>query len=240
VFTPIDSEHFSIFNLIQNKNINSIKYIYLTASGGPFFGKKINLNKVSPSQATKHPNWKMGKKISIDSANLMNKVLEVIEASLIFNLPINKFKIIIHPQSLIHAIVTFKNGLTSMLYHYNDMKIPIANSLYNNLYDHQNIDEKFLIKNKLTFNDTNFKQNPSLKILKLKNLLNDKGFILINALNEILVQRFLENKIIFTDITNKLLGILNTNLVKNYLKNHQIRHINDVFKVYNFSRSLVN
>jgi 1-deoxy-D-xylulose-5-phosphate reductoisomerase len=240
VFTPIDSEHFSIFNLIQNKNINSIKYIYLTASGGPFFGKKINLNNVSPSQATKHPNWKMGKKISIDSANLMNKVLEVIEASLIFNLPINKFKIIIHPQSLIHAIVTFKNGLTSMLYHYNDMKIPIANSLYNNLYDHQNIDEKFLIKNKLTFNDTNFKQNPSLKILKLKNLLNDKGFILINALNEILVQRFLENKIIFTDITNKLLGILNTNLVKNYLKNHQIRHINDVFKVYNFSRSLVN
>jgi 1-deoxy-D-xylulose-5-phosphate reductoisomerase len=240
VFTPIDSEHFSIFNLIQNKNINSIKYIYLTASGGPFFGKKINLNKVSPSQATKHPNWKMGKKISIDSANLMNKVLEVIEASLIFNLPINKFKIIIHPQSLIHAIVTFKNGLTSMLYHYNDMKIPIANSLYNNLYDHQNIDEKFLIKNKLTFNDTNFKQNPSLKILKLKSLLNDKGFILINALNEILVQRFLENKIIFTDITNKLLGILNTNLVKNYLKNHEIRHINDVFKVYNFSRSLVN
>jgi 1-deoxy-D-xylulose-5-phosphate reductoisomerase len=182
----------------------------------------------------------MGKKISIDSANLMNKVLEVIEASLIFNLPINKFKIIIHPQSLIHAIVAFKNGLASMLYHYNDMKIPIANSLYNNLYDYQNIDEKFLIKNKLTFNDTNFKQNPSLKILKLKNLLNAKGFILINALNEILVQRFLEKKIIFTDITNKLLGILNTNLVKNYLKNHQIRHINDVFKVYNFSRSLVN
>jgi len=239
-FTPIDSEHFSIFNLIQNKNINSVKYIYLTASGGPFFGKKINLNKVSPSQAVKHPNWKMGKKISIDSANLMNKVLEVIEASLIFNLPINKFKIIIHPQSLIHAIVTFKNGLTSMLYHYNDMKIPIANSLYNNFYNYQNIDQKFLIKNKLIFNDTNIKKNPSLKILKLKNLLNEKGFILINALNEILVQRFLENKINFTDITNKLLGILNTNLVKNYLKNHQIRHINDVFKVYNFSRSLVN
>jgi 1-deoxy-D-xylulose-5-phosphate reductoisomerase len=239
-FTPIDSEHFSIYNLIQNKNINSVKYIYLTASGGPFFGKKINLNKVSPSQAVKHPNWKMGKKISIDSANLMNKVLEVIEASLIFNLPINQFKIIIHPQSLIHAIVTFKNGLTSMLYHYNDMKIPIANSLYNNFYNYQNIDQKFLIKNKLIFNDINIKKNPSLKILKLKNLLNEKGFILINALNEILVQRFLENKINFTDITNKLLGILNTNLVKNYLKNHQIRHINDVFKVYNFSRSLVN
>jgi 1-deoxy-D-xylulose-5-phosphate reductoisomerase len=239
-FSPIDSEHFSILNLIENKNINSIKYIYLTASGGPFLGKKINLNKVTPSQAVRHPNWKMGKKISIDSANLMNKVLEVIEASLIFNLPINKFKIVIHPQSLIHAIVEFKNGLSSMLYHYNDMKIPIANSFYNNLYIYKNVDQNFLSLNKLTFNDANSKKNPSLKILKFKNVLNESGFILINAVNEILVQRFLENKITFTDITNKLLGILNTGKVKNYLKNNKIRHINDVFKVYNFSRSIVN
>jgi 1-deoxy-D-xylulose-5-phosphate reductoisomerase len=239
-FTPIDSEHFSIHNLIKNKNINTIKDIYLTASGGPFFKKKINLNKVTPAQAAKHPNWKMGKKISIDSANLMNKVLEVIEASLIFNLPINKFKIIIHPQSLIHAVIEFKNGLSSMLYHYNDMKIPIANSLYNNFYNYKNNDHEFLSQNQLTFIKANSKRNPSLKILKFKNILNQKGFILINALNEILVQKFLENKITFSDITNKLLGILNTKIVKNYLKNDQIRHINDVFKVYNFSRSIVN
>jgi 1-deoxy-D-xylulose-5-phosphate reductoisomerase len=239
-FTPIDSEHFSILNLIENKNLNSVKYIYLTASGGPFFEKKVNLNKVTPAQAAKHPNWKMGKKISIDSANLMNKVLEVIEASLIFNLPINKFKIIIHPQSLIHAIVEFKNGLSSMLYHYNDMKIPITNSLYNNFYNYKNNDHKFLSQNKLTFIEANSKKNPSLKILNLNNVLNENGFILINALNEILVQKFLKNKITFPDITNKLIGILNTNIVKNYLKNHQIRHINDVFKVYNFSRSIVN
>jgi 1-deoxy-D-xylulose-5-phosphate reductoisomerase len=239
-FTPIDSEHFSIHNLIMYKNINNIKDIYLTASGGPFFEKKVNLNKVTPAQAVKHPNWKMGKKISIDSANLMNKVLEVIEASLIFNLPINKFKIIIHPQSLIHAVVEFKNGLSSMLYHYNDMKIPIANSLYNNFYNYKNNDHEFLSQNQLTFIKANSKRNPSLKILKFKNVLNQKGFILINALNEILVQKFLQNKITFSDITNKLLGILNTKIVKNYLKNHQIRHINDVFKVYNFSRSIVN
>jgi len=239
-FTPIDSEHFSIFNLIENKNVNSIKYIYLTASGGPFFGKKVDLNKVTPSQAVRHPNWKMGKKISIDSANLMNKVLEVIEASLIFNLPINKFKIIIHPQSLIHAVIEFKNGLSSMLHHYNDMKIPIANSLYNNFYNYKNNDFEFLSKNQLTFIKANSKRNPSLKILKFKNILNQKGFILINALNEILVQKFLENKITFGDITNKLIGFLNSKIVKNYLKNNQIRHINDVFKVYNFSRSIVN
>jgi 1-deoxy-D-xylulose-5-phosphate reductoisomerase len=239
-FTPIDSEHFSINNLIKYKNINTIKYIYLTASGGPFFEKKVNLNTVTPAQASKHPNWKMGVKISIDSANLMNKVLEVIEASLIFNLPINKFRIIIHPQSLIHAVIEFKNGLSSMLYHYNDMKIPIANSLYNNLYNYKNNDHEFLSQNQLTFIKANSKRIPSLKILKFKNILNQKGFILINALNEILVQKFLDNKITFSDITNKLLGILNTQIVKNYLKNHQIRHINDVFKVYNFSRSIVN
>jgi len=239
-FTPIDSEHFSIFNLIENKNINSIKFIYLTASGGPFFGKKVNLNKVTPSQAIRHPNWKMGKKISIDSANLMNKVLEVIEASLIFDMPISKFKIIIHPQSLVHAIIEFKNGLSSMLYHYHDMKIPITNSLYNNFFNFKKTNDICLSLNKLTFNDPDIKKNPSLKILKFKNLLNENGFILINALNEILVQRFLENKITFADIINKLLAILNSNLVKNYLKNHQIRHINDVFKVYNFSRSLIN
>jgi 1-deoxy-D-xylulose-5-phosphate reductoisomerase len=239
-FTPIDSEHFSIFNLIENKNVNSIKYIYLTASGGPFFGKKVDLNKVTPTQAARHPNWKMGKKISIDSANLMNKVLEVIEASLIFNLPINKFKIIIHPQSLIHAVIEFKNDLSSMLYHHNDMQIPIANSLYNNFYNYKNNNHDFLSQNQLTFIKANSKRIPSLKILKFKNVLNEKGFILINALNEILVQKFLENKITFMDITNKLLGILNTKIVKNYLKNHQIRHINDVFKVYNFSRSIVN
>jgi 1-deoxy-D-xylulose-5-phosphate reductoisomerase len=182
----------------------------------------------------------MGKKISIDSANLMNKVLEVIEASLIFNLPINKFKIIIHPQSLIHAIIEFKNGLSSMLYHYNDMKIPIANSLYDNFYNHKNNDHNFLSQNQLIFIKANSKRNPSLKILKFKNVLNESGFILINALNEILVQKFLENKITFSNITNKLLEILSTNIVKNYLKNNKIRHINDVFKVYNFSRSIVN
>jgi len=239
-FVPIDSEHFSIFNLIENKNMNSIKNIYLTASGGPFFGKNINLKKVTPLQAIKHPNWKMGKKISIDSANLMNKILEVIEASLIFNLPISKFKIIIHPQSLIHAVVEFKNGLSSMLYHYNDMKIPIANSLYSNFYINKPSCNNFSFQKNLSFHNADIKKIPSIKILKLTKILNDKGFILINSLNEILVEKFMENKIPFTDIVHKLLSILDSKAVKNHLKNHQIRHIKDVFKTYNFSRSLVN
>jgi 1-deoxy-D-xylulose-5-phosphate reductoisomerase len=239
-FTPIDSEHFSISNLIQNKNKNLIKNIYLTASGGPFFNKKLNLNKVTPTQAVKHPNWKMGKKISVDSANLMNKIFEIIEASLIFNLPLNKFKIIIHPQSLIHAIIEFRNGLSSMLYHNNDMKIPIANSLYDNFYINKETINKFCFEKKLSFFAPDIKKFSSIKILGLNKILNETGFILINVLNEILVERFLNNKIHFTDIVYKLRVILNSNLVRNYLKNNRIRHINDVFKAYNFARSLIN
>jgi len=237
-FTPIDSEHFSVSNLILGKNKNFIKYIYLTASGGPFFGKKVNLRKVTPIQAAKHPNWRMGKKISIDSANLMNKILEIIEASLIFDLPINKFKIIIHPQSLIHAIIEFRNGLSSMMYHNNDMKIPLANSLYDNFYINKETSNKLSFEKKFSFYLPNIKKLPSIKILELTNTLNETGFILINVLNEILVERFLNNKILFTDIVYKLLGILKSKTVKNYLKNNRIRHINDVFKAYNFSRRI--
>ena len=178
--------------------------------------------------------------ISVDSANLMNKVLEVIEASLIFNLSINKFKIIIHPQSLIHAIVEFKNGLSSMLYHLNDMKIPIANSLYNNScidFKKKNI---FYSDRNLSFYNPDIKKFPSIKLIKLTQVLNETGFILINVLNEILVMKFLKRKIHFTDIVVNLIDILNSKLVKNYLKNNRIRHINDVFKTYNFSRSLMH
>jgi 1-deoxy-D-xylulose-5-phosphate reductoisomerase len=239
-FVPIDSEHFSIFNLIENKSVNSIKNIFLTASGGPFFGKNINLKKVTPLQAIKHPNWKMGKKISIDSATLMNKILEVIEASLIFNLPINKFKIIIHPESLVHAIVQFNNGLSSMLYYVNDMKIPIINSLYqnfNNLPNKQDFDKKYF--QKLSFYKPNFKKVSSLKILQSKEILNETGFTLINVVNEILVERFLKKKILFSDIVKELLNILYSKTVLNYLKYKKINKIDDVFSVCNFSRSLI-
>ena len=107
----------------------NIKKIYLTASGGPFLNYKLSeLKNITPSAALKHPKWKMGKKISIDSATLMNKVFEVIEAKNIFNLPYNKISILTHPNSYIHAIVKFGNGLTKILVHDPDMKIPIYNS----------------------------------------------------------------------------------------------------------------
>jgi 1-deoxy-D-xylulose-5-phosphate reductoisomerase len=241
IFRPIDSEHFSINGLIENKNKNIIKTIYITASGGPFFNKKkINLKKVTPMQAAKHPKWKMGKKISIDSATLMNKVLEVIEASLIFKLPINKFKIIIHPESLVHAIVQFKNSLSSMLYYENDMKIPIINSLYNN-FSNISIKNDFdkTMSQKLSFYRPNLKKIPSIKILGFNKILNETGFVLINVVNEILVERFLKKKIFFSDIVKILLKVLKSKKVKNYLKNEKINNIKDVFKTYNFCREIM-
>ena len=127
-FVPIDSEHFSIWTLLKNQNINNVKKIYLTASGGPFLNKKLSeIKNIKPKYALKHPNWKMGKKISIDSATLMNKIFEVIEAKKIFDVDIRKFKIIIHPKSYIHAIVHFKNGLVKFLAHDTNMAIPIMN-----------------------------------------------------------------------------------------------------------------
>jgi 1-deoxy-D-xylulose-5-phosphate reductoisomerase len=241
-FTPIDSEHFSISNLIENKNMNSIKNIYLTASGGPFFGKKINLKHVTPDQAVKHPNWKMGKKISVDSANLMNKILETIEASLIFNLPISKFKIVIHPESLVHAIIKYNNGLSSMLYHINDMKIPIANSIGNISY-FRNIDKNFFFDDKsfqkFSFCSVKKEIFPSIKILLMNKILNETGYVVINSLNEILVDKFLKKRILFTDIVHKLLTILKSSIVKNHLKRHKIRHIRDVFITYNFCKKLL-
>jgi len=243
-FIPIDSEHFSIYNLIKNTNKNSIKNIYLTASGGPFFSKKINFKKVTPSQAVNHPNWKMGKKISVDSATLMNKVLEVIEASLIFDEPISKFKVVIQPESLIHAIIEFNNGLSTMLYHKNDMKIPIANSLNSNFSFKDSESNRFLFykKNleKLFFYKINKKQFPSIKILNISSVLNQTGYIIINSLNEILVEKFLRKEILYSDIVDILCSFLNSKAVKIHLKETRIQHINDVFKTYNFCKKLLN
>ena len=115
---PVDSEHFSIMKLLENQKKNDVKKIYLTASGGPFLNLNISkLKNVKPNEAIKHPKWKMGKKISIDSATLMNKILEVIEAHKLFEIDIKKFEIVIHPESLIHAIIEFKNVLYKFIYH---------------------------------------------------------------------------------------------------------------------------
>ncbi len=130
-FIPVDSEHFSIWSLIKKGENKLIDKVYITASGGPFL--KLSLNKikdVSPRKAIKHPNWSMGKKISIDSSTMMNKVFEVIETQRIFDLQKSKIHILIHEKSYVHAIVQFKNGLKKILAHDTNMLIPIFYTIY--------------------------------------------------------------------------------------------------------------
>ena len=132
-FVPVDSEHFSIWTEIKNVNKKNIKKIYLTASGGPLLGiNQKTINKIDISKILKHPTWKMGKKISVDSATMMNKCFEVMEAKNIFDIDYNKIDILIHPNSYIHAIIVYKNGISKLILHETTMKIPIFNTIYSN------------------------------------------------------------------------------------------------------------
>ncbi len=210
-FIPIDSEHFSIWTLLKNQKLSNVKRIYLTASGGPFLNKKISsLRNIDPKFALKHPNWKMGKKISIDSATLMNKVFEVIEAKKIFDLDINKFKIIIHPKSYIHAIVHFNNGLIKFLAHDTNMAVPIINSLYpdNKSFTYKDGNLNFELLNGINFINPDKKKFPVVKILnKINNKQSYFETILI-AINDYLVDKYLKGNINFLSINTNLIKLL--------------------------------
>ena len=191
-FIPLDSEHFSIWSLIDNENFKNIKKIYLTASGGPFLNKKLNnIKNIKPSLALKHPNWKMGKKISIDSATMMNKIFEVIEAKKIFNMNKDKFEILIHPKSYIHAIVHFKTGLTKFLAHNTTMEIPIINSLHSkkDFFDYERQNFNYLNLNGLNFIKPDVKKFPLLKIMNYK--FNDTYFEIILVIKYISIHKLI-------------------------------------------------
>ena len=217
---PVDSEHFSIMELTKGVRNEEVEEIIITASGGPFLNTPINkLRKIKPKQAIKHPNWKMGKKISVDSANMMNKVFEVIEAHRLFKFDKSKYKIMIHPQSYVHSIIRFKNGLTKMILYNTDMKIPISNTLYkseNNIFKTTNLEIKHL--NNLNFQKVNLKTFPSIKLLNKCFSLGFSTPIIINAANEVLVDLFLKGKIEFLDIVKMINMILRDQDFKKYAK----------------------
>jgi len=236
---PIDSEHFSIHQLVKNSNNSDIKKIYITASGGPFLKKPIKyLYKVKPSDAVRHPNWKMGKKISIDSSNLMNKMLELIEAYKFFPFDPTKYEIIIHPQSLIHAIVVFKNGQTKFLYHETDMKIPIANAIYDNRIDIKKIvpNETNFIKNfqSLKFQKVDKKRFPIVTLITKKVYLNS-GPIVLNASNEVLVESFIKNKISYSSIYQSLKRVFKDRDFNKYAIKKR-PNIDEIYKIDKWAR----
>ena len=240
---PVDSEHFSILKLLESHKLNEINKVYITASGGPFLKfKSHEFKKIKPKDALKHPNWKMGKKISIDSSTLMNKILELIEAQKLFDIPIEKLDILIHPNSLVHAIVELKNGLVKLIYHQTTMIIPLANAIFDgdlNIKDFYNIDKQksnSILEN-LSFKNVNKKTFPIINIKKRVNEYPSTS-IIINAANEVLVDQFLRKKIPFLSISKTIMDILNDRNYKKYAIRRP-KNINDIDKIDNWTRKAI-
>ena len=236
-FIPIDSEHFSIWSLLNGSNNSNIEEVIITASGGPFLKLPLKkFKKIKPKSAVNHPNWKMGNKISIDSATLMNKVFEVIEAQRIFNIDLNKFKIFIHPSSYVHSIIKFNNGLTKILVHDTNMKIPIFNSIYDrNIKKIKSKKLDMLTLNNLKFTKPDVKRFPSLKILKMiTKKITLFETVLVSA-NDQLVDLFLEGKINFLDITIFLKKILRMKIFSKY-KKRSPKNYNELINLSNYVR----
>ena len=235
-FIPVDSEHFSMWSIIKNIDPNKIDEVIITASGGPFYDLRNSLIKKTPKLAINHPNWKMGKKISIDSATLMNKVFEVIEAKKIFNLDLKKFKILIHPKSYIHAIVKLNNGLIKLVAHETDMKIPIFNSIYddeNKKYKSKKLNINLL--NNLNLNHVDAKKYPMINILK--NLNNEDTLFetLLVSVNDELVDQFLKNKISFDNISIMLRKIIKYKIFAKY-RSKKVNNLAQIEKLNEFVR----
>ena len=225
---PLDSEHFSIFNYLNKNNINDLAKLTLTASGGPFLGKKYSsLSNISFKKASSHPNWKMGYKNSIDSATLSNKCLELVEAHYLFNLPFEKLNVIIHPQSKIHSIFEYKNYIYNMIAFYNDMTIPI----YHFLNQDQNSTLKYnkfsLVKNsEYKFMDVKFSEFPILKLFNEMDKYEPTNIIKFNVANEFAVNLFKNNIIKYTDIYKIVAKITSLNL------NYKLKSIKDILEYH--------
>ena len=242
---PVDSEHFSILNLLKNHSIKEIRKIYITASGGPFLNfKKKQFKKIKPSDALNHPKWKMGKKISIDSSTLMNKIFELVEAKKLFNLSSDKLDILVHPDSLVHAIVEFKNGLVKFMYHDTSMIIPLANAIFDgkinieDFYKNKKIKFKDKVIKDLKFSKVN---NETFPLIKLKNRILEfpSTPIIVNAANEILVDQFLNKKLQFLRINKIIMSVLNDRNYKKYAI-RKPKNINHIIKIDKWARDTAN
>ena len=235
---PVDSEHYCLANTLKFFKSNEIDKIYLTASGGPFLNKSDNLiSKIDQKYALKHPSWKMGKKISIDSATMANKGLEVIEAALLFNIKAENIKIKIHQESKVHSAVILKNGLVYFVAHNTSMTVPIENSLISrkNLINKKNF---FYEKKNFVFSFDERKlikfQMVSLAYVALN--YGQRACIFYNVINDYLVNLYLNRKIFFFEIYAKLNKVIkNKDLLAYYKK--KIINLNDIKKTINYAKT---
>ena len=200
--TPVDSEHSAIFQALQGGKKEEVKRLLITASGGPFRGKKRSeLESVTLAQCLNHPNWSMGKKITVDSSTLANKGLEVIEAHWLFNMPYEKIDVVVHPQSIIHSLVEFCDGSVIAQLGEPDMRLPIQYALSYPCRYHKAFDQLDLIKaGTLTFEAPDVEAFPSLRIAIGCGKAGGTLPCVFNAANEEAVYAFLDNKIKYLDI----------------------------------------
>lgn len=215
---PVDSEHSAIFQCLQGEDSKSISRLILTASGGPFKDwDKEKLKYVTYKEALKHPNWSMGKKISIDSATLMNKGLEVIEAKWLFNVEVDKIDVVIHPQSIIHSMVEFKDNSVIAQLGIPDMKLPIQYALtYPNRIENKSPGLDLTKISSLTFDKPDHERFPCLRLAYEALRIGGTMPCVLNAANEVLVNQFLESRIRFLDIPYYIEKIMNTHNASNY------------------------
>ena len=201
---PVDSEHSALFQCLVGESINPIEKIYLTASGGPFLGKSKNdLLSATKSQALKHPNWNMGKKITIDSATLMNKGLEVIEAKWLFDLRVDQIDVVVHPQSIIHSAVQFKDGSVIAQLGIPDMKLPIQYALgFPERLENDFKRFSFLDFPNLTFEKADSKTFRNLDLAYRSIEKGGNAPCVLNAANEIVVEAFLNDEIGFLSMSD--------------------------------------
>ena len=200
--TPVDSEHSAIFQALQGGKEDEVKRLLITASGGPFRGKKRSeLESVTLAQCLNHPNWSMGKKITVDSSTLANKGLEVIEAHWLFNMPYEKIDVVVHPQSIIHSLVEFCDGSVIAQLGEPDMRLPIQYALSYPCRYQKAFDQLDLIKaGTLTFEAPDMEAFPSLRIAIDCGKAGGTLPCVFNAANEEAVYAFLDNKIKYLDI----------------------------------------
>ena len=237
---PIDSEHSAIFQCLIGESEKSIEKIILTASGGPFRGKTISeLKTMTKKNALKHPNWKMGDKITIDSSTLMNKGLELIEAKWLFNINIDNIEVVVHPESIVHSMVQFIDGSIKAQLGEPDMKIPIQYALsYPERISNNFPRYEFDLKKSLNFEKPCFETFNNLKLAIEAAKSEGNSPCILNASNEIVVDAFLKEKISFLDMTKFIEESLNK---ISYIANPTLEELIETdLKTRNFTNKLIN
>lgn len=233
---PVDSEHSAVFQCIEGQSKAHLKRIILTASGGPFLNTpKEALRDIKPEDALKHPNWKMGRKITIDSATMMNKGLEVIEARWLFGIDFDRIDIVIHPQSIVHSLVEYTDGSVLAQMGVPDMRVPISYALYYPDRAEMNQCSLELTKaGKLEFREPDFDRFPGLRLAYEAGREGGTMTAVLNAANETAVENFVTGKIAFTDIT-----LIIERTMKAY-RNSEAKSIQDILTADQWARKKAN